>query len=107
MTEWFSPEVGPWFSMLSLLSLYACTAPWIAKGQHKTLVTSLYFSAIGLGLVFLVASLIARLLGQPQHVVWPLLMSGVVITAVFVAVMPTIFRGYAQAEQRKIIARDI
>ena len=107
MTEWFSPQVGPWFSLLSLLSLYSCTAPWISNGRHKTLVTGLYFAAIGLGLVFLGLGLVAKLLDQPGHVVGPLLLFGIVITVVFVSVMPAIFKGYAAAEQRKMVARDI
>ena len=107
MTEWFSPQVGAWFSLLSLLSLYSCTAPWIAKGQHKTLVTSLYFAAIGLGVLFLGAGLVAKLNEQPSHVVGPLLLSGAVITLVFVLVMPAVYKGYAAAEERKIVARDM
>ena len=107
MTEWFSPQTGGWFSLLSLLSLYACTAPWIAKGERKGLVTGLYFGAIGLGLAFLAVWLVARLQAQPQHVTGPLLLSGIVITIVFIAVMPAVFKSYAQAEQRKIVARDL
>ena len=39
MNEWFSPEMGRWLSLLSLLSLLACTAPWISKGKHNALAT--------------------------------------------------------------------
>lgn len=107
MTEWFSPQVGPWFSLLSLLSVYSGTAPWIARGEHKTLVTRLYFGAIALGGLFLGASLLAWLQDQPAHVVGPLLLSGFVVTVVFVAVMPVVFKGYADAEGRKMLAKDL
>ena len=107
MNEWFGPELAPWFSMLSLMSLVAGTAVWIERGEHKKLVTGIYAISTAVGGLFLVAGLIARLVDQPQHVVWPLLMSGVVITIVFVATWPIVLNGYRKAEQRKILARDM
>ena len=107
MTEWFGPEVGPWFSLLSLMSLVACVAPWVARGEHKSLVTGIYVSSLATGGVFLGAGLLARFLDQPSYVVWPLTLAGIVITACFAATLPVVLKGYAEAEQRKIVARDM
>ena len=107
MTEWFSPETSLWFPYLSLMSLVAITAIWIKKGQHKRLVTGIYIACLGVGCLFLVAGLIARWIGQPDHVAGPLLLAGVVITVCFAATMPVMLRDYAKAEQRKMLAKDI
>ncbi|HUF74344.1 MAG TPA: hypothetical protein VMR74_15785 [Gammaproteobacteria bacterium] len=107
MSEWFSPEVGPWFSWLSLMSLVAITSIWIERGQHKKLVTGIYIISVAVGGLFLVAGMVARVVDQPSYVVRPLLMSGFVITAVFAATWPVVLDGYRKAEQRKILARDM
>ena len=107
MNEWFGPEIGPWFSLLSLMSLTAGVAPWVAKGQHKSLVTGIYYASIAFGCLLLGGGIVAELTGQPGYVSGPLLLSGLVITIVFAATMPIIFKGYAEAEERKMLARDI
>lgn len=107
MTEWFGPEVGPWFSLLSLMSLAALTSIWIEKGQHRAAVTGIYIASVAFGVLLLLAGLIARLIEQPAYVSGPLLTSGVVITAVFAATWPVVLQGYARAEQRKLVARDL
>jgi hypothetical protein len=107
MNEWFGPDVAQWFPWLSLMSLTALVAPWVAKGRHKRLVNGIYITSIAFGVLLLAAGLIARFLEQPQHVSGPLMLAGVVITVVFAATMPVIVQGYAKAEERKMLARDI
>lgn len=107
MNEWFGPDVAQWFPWLSLMSLVALVAPWVAKGRHKTLVTGIYVASIAFGVLLLAAGLIGRFIEQPEHVSGPLTLAGVVITVVFAATMPVIVKGYAKAEERKIVARDI
>lgn len=107
MNEWFGPEVARLFPWLSLMSLAAISAIWIERGQHRKLVTGIYVLSIAFGGLLLAAGLTARVVEQPGHVAGPLLMSGVVITAVFAATWPVVRNGYAKAEQRKILARDM
>lgn len=107
MTEWFEPEAGRWFALFSLLSLLAATAPWIAKGQFKTLVTSLFVAALAIGCVLIGLGIYARATGQPTHVVGSLQTAGFVITIIFGVMIGVVRSGYAKAEQLKIIARDM
>lgn len=107
MTEWFTPETARWFSFLSLLSLAALTAPWVHQGRHKTFVMSLYFASIALGALLLAVAGIASLAGQPAWVVRPLLLSGVVIAAVFAGTLGNVRASYTKAEERRMLARDL
>ena len=107
MSEWFGPDVGPWFSLLSLMSLAAGVAPWVAKGQRKALVTGIYIGSIAFGTLLLVAGIVAWFAEQPPYVSGPLLLAGFVIALVFAATMPVIVKGYAEAEARKMLAQDI
>lgn len=107
MSDWFSPEVGRLFSLFSLLSLLALVAPWVQRGKHKALVTALYIAGLGLGVVLLVAGGVARWAEQPAYVVRPLSLAGLVITVVFAVMIGVVLKGYAEAEQRKMLARDI
>jgi hypothetical protein len=107
MTEWFTPEVSRWFALFSLLSLLAFAAPWIARGQHKTLITTLYAVALGIGCVLLGLSVVARIVEQPVHVIRPLTLAGVVLTVIFGVMIGVVRAGYAQAEERKMLAMDM
>jgi hypothetical protein len=107
MTEWFGPELGPWFSLLSLMSLVALTSIWIEKGQHRKTVAGIYIVSIAIGGLFFVAGVIARMVEQPEYVSGPLLLAGVVITVVFAATWPVVVKGYARAEERKVLAKDL
>lgn len=105
--EWFSLETARWFSLFSLLSILAGAGYWIEKGQYKRLVTTLFYAAIAFGGIMLMASFVARIVDQPAHVIRALTMTGVIITVVFGVTLGVVYRGYAKAEQRKILARDI
>jgi hypothetical protein len=89
------------------MSLAAITSIWIEKGQRKKLVMSIYGAAIAFGCLLFVAGAVARMLDQPAYVVGPLMLSGIVITVVFVATLPVVVNGYAKAEQRKMLAKDM
>ncbi len=107
MTEWFGPELGRWFAYFALFSLLALVAPWVEKGRHKRLVMSLYVGSLGIGCVLLGAGLVARVLEQPTHVVRPLVVTGIVMTAVFGLMLGVVRSRYGKAEERRILARDM
>ena len=107
MNAWFSPEIAPWFSFLSLFALLATVAPLAQKGKYKTLVTGVYGSAIALGLAFLIVTGLALSSAQPLYVFGPFLLTGTLLTVVFVATFPGMRRAYRDAENRKIIATNM
>jgi hypothetical protein len=107
MDPWFLPETARYFSFFSLLSLMALMSFWIKQGRHRHLVIGSFYTSIGLGVAFLLAALVAWRVGQPEHVSGALAMTGLVIAVVFAATLPVVYKGYAEADQRRIIARDI
>lgn len=105
MTEaWFSPEFAQnlkWLSLMSLLSIPA------ARGLYRRAVVSSWFAAIALGVLCLGAFAVGRLEGQPDSVLSPLLVVGVVITAVFFGTLPALMNAYREVETRKTLAQDL
>ena len=107
MTEWFSPEAGRWFALFALFALFGAATPLIVKGIYKKLVISIVFASIALGAALIALSFVARAVEQPVHVIRPLMVSGFVLVFVFGTMFVVVRQGYAQAEQRKILARDM
>ena len=107
MNAWFGPDVSLWFTYLSMFSLLATTAPLAQRGVHKTAVVGAHAGTIGVGVLLLVLGGIAVLAQQAGHVIFPLLFSGTVLTAVVSSVMPVTLRAYRDAETRKIVAKDL
>ena len=107
MEAWFSPQAARYFAFFALLSLMAFMSYWVKQGSHKNLVLGSYWVSIGLGLAMMIAAIAAWSLEQPRYVIRALAMTGFVITFVFCATMPGIYRSYQQADQRRIIAKDI
>jgi hypothetical protein len=104
---WFSVEFSRklvWFSLLSLLSVLSF---YVERGRHRTLVLSIWTVALALGVLCLGACAVGLAVGQPSHVLRPLLVVGVVVTVVFGATFNSIRRTYQDAEIRKTIAQDI
>lgn len=107
MDPWFSPDAGRWFALLSLLSLLAGCAPLIIQGRAKALVLGAFLGALGLGIALLLAAGLALLSAQPGHVSGTLGLSGIVLTIVFASLLPVVAKGYREAEQRRMLARDM
>jgi ABC-type uncharacterized transport system permease subunit len=66
-----------------------------------------FTGALGIGVVFLALTGIAALGRQPWYVVFPLLIFGGVMTAVFASTLPATLRAYREAERRKMAAKDL
>ena len=107
MNAWFGPDVSIWFSYLSRLSFLAITAPLAGRGVHKAAVVGAHAATLGIGVVLLALGGIALLAQQPRYVIFPLLFTGIVVTAVVSSVLPTTLRAYRDAEARKILAKDL
>ena len=107
MNAWFSPDASMWFAYLSMFSLLATTAPLAQRGVYKTAVIGAHAASLAVGVVLLALGGIAMLAQQPGHVIFPLLFTGVVVTAVVAFATPVTLRAYRDAEARKIVAKDL
>ena len=107
MNAWFAPEIAPWFSMFSLLSLLATFYPMASRGQRRSAVVGIFIGAVAVGVVLLATAGIAWLVKQPQHVSDTLLLSGSLVTVLCLAGLLEISRVYRQAELRRTVAKDL
>ena len=107
MEPWFTQQAAVYFSLLSFMSLMALMSYWIKQGKHRNIVFGSFYASIGLGIAFIGAALAAWIVGQPEYVIFALAMTGFVITIVFVATIPVVYKGYAEVDQRRMIAKDI
>lgn len=107
MNEWFTPDVSRWFTFLSLLALAAALESFAKRGRQRPLVTGVYALGLALGVALLGLGVVALLLGQPWHVVFPLLWSGAVTTPAFAWGMRGIRHAYEEAEARRIVAKNL
>lgn len=114
MNEWWSlaqsNQIGAWAgSGLGLLGGLAGTLCGVLtpKGRGKALVYGLFGLLILVGVVGLAAAGVAIALGQPRHVLFPLLLIGgtVLLTSVPVTIM--LPRFYAIAESRRLEAQEL
>lgn len=77
------------------------------RGKCKALVYGLAASMIGIGVISLIAGLVALILHQPYGVWYPLLLIGVVGTAVVGGLIPVIRRRYQEADKRRLEAEEL
>ncbi len=107
MEAWFSPQTAPWFSFLSLFSLLACLSECARKGLYRSRVMMTYWAALGFGIAFLLGAGTAFLLHQPKYVIFPLALTGIVITSAMSFGILGIAREYRKTEMRQSIAQDL
>jgi hypothetical protein len=74
------------------------TEPLARRGVYKQIVVGIALLALGP---------VALLAQQPRYVIFPLVFTGIIVTAVVASVMPSTLRAYHDAEARKIVARDL
>jgi CHASE2 domain-containing sensor protein len=107
MDSWFSEEFSRAFVYLAFLSFFSLLGPYAVRGRRRKLVMTVWAALIGFGVLCLGAAITAWWVGQPQHVVRPLALSGVVITVIFAGLYRTLRHAYQEAELRRIVARDL
>jgi hypothetical protein len=76
-------------------------------GRARRFVMALTTGLIGFGAILFVGGLIAFAVAQPYTVFYPLLLIGVLSSAVPLGLLPTIRRRYAEIELRMMRAHDI
>ncbi len=84
----------------------AATGYLAPRGIAKTAVLSIQGGLGVVGLVALIAGIVAVSTGQPYHVFYPLLLGGTVLTLVMGVMFPVIRGRYRRAEVRKMEAEE-
>jgi hypothetical protein len=108
-TGWWSAEAAPWIGGIGgpLIGCSGGLLGWLAgKGKARRFVLAAWKGCIAVGILFLVAAIIAFATGQPSYVSMPLFIFGIVPTVVFSAVWPSAKKSYADLEIRRMAAID-
>jgi len=77
------------------------------QGRYRTAVTTVWIAAVILGAVCLGIFALALGTGQPGHVTYPFLATGIALTVAFGGTFFPMRSGHREAELRKTVARDI
>jgi hypothetical protein len=107
MTDWFSPEVAPYFSLLSLTAGVAGFDYFARRGEHRGLVTTAYAATAVFGAILLAAGLVGLATGQPWYVPFALGFSGAVILPSCLWAIINLKRVYSESELRRSLAKDL
>ena len=104
---WFSAQLAPYLSLLSLFSLLSYCQVWADKGKHKSAVMAAYWGVTALGVVLACLGALGFALGQPQWVWGSLMLSGLLLAGLMGWATVKIGHTYAEAELRRTIASDL
>ncbi|GMV24476.1 MAG: hypothetical protein AMXMBFR58_05070 [Phycisphaerae bacterium] len=111
MAEWWTLQSGIMVgaiggSMLGVLGggLGAAAGYLAPRGRCKGLVLGTQTALVAVGVVALIAGIVALATGQPRHVYYPLLLGGFSCSVVMGSLLPVVRMRYRQAEQRRLDA---
>jgi hypothetical protein len=107
---WWSPNAAPWVGGIGgpLIGLMGGLLGWLSqKGIARTFVLTAWKCCIVFGLVCLIATVIAVVVGQPWFVAMPLCVFGVVSAIVFSATWPSARKRYDEVEIRRMASMDV
>lgn len=114
MSPWWNEAVGTYIGALGGAGIgviggtYGALAGVLAqKGQARRAVLGTHVALLVLGGLTLIAGIVAVASGQPYHVFYPLLLIGVITTAVLGGLFPVMRKRYAAAEHRRLEAEEI
>lgn len=112
-TSWWSDQQSGWLGgILGCLGglfgvLGGISGALAVKGKGRGLAFGTLYTMAGLGGLLLLLGLSALSLSQPYHVYYPLLLGGVLFTALGLGLIPNLKRTFEQAELRKMKAMDM
>jgi hypothetical protein len=114
MTEWFTQTQSVYIGAFGgagvgvlggiLGPMAGVLAP---RGKAKGLVLGLHGTVVVLGVIVLIAGIVAVSTGQPRHVWYPLLLGGGILTCVMGGLFPVVLGRYRAAEQRRMQAAEL
>ena len=111
-TSWWSDQQSGWLGgILGCLGglfgiLGGISGSLASRGKGRGLALGTLYSMAALGGLLLLLGLCALSLSQPYHVYYPLLLGGVLFTALGLGLIPQLKRTFVQAELRKMKAMD-
>jgi hypothetical protein len=106
---WWSPQTGGLVGGLlgCLMGLMGAVVGTLCSfGRCRTLCLATCWTAIGMGVVCLIAGTIALTQQQPYEVYYPLLLTGVIATSVVGGLIRTVRKRFEEAELRKMASMD-
>jgi hypothetical protein len=107
---WWDEQTAGWIGGIAG-SIIGCIGALIGTlaglGKARSFVVFLCVASIVFGAACLVAGVVALILSQPYAVYYPLLLLGVICTAVMGGNLPGIRRRYQQRELQKMTAMDV
>jgi hypothetical protein len=107
---WWGAEASGWIGGIggTVLGTFGALIGVLASlGKARRLVLGLAWGFVGLGIMALFAGAVALVCRQPFVVYYPLLLGGVIATAVFGGNLPQLRRRYQQLELRRMAALDV
>lgn len=114
MNEWWtlyqSNQIGGYGGAIlgTAMGLVGALAGMLApRGIGRRWVLGMLSLVVLVGVVSLIAGVVAVSVGQPRHVFYPLLLVGLVIGAVGGGLMPVIVMRYREADRRRLEAEEL
>jgi MFS family permease len=114
MTEWWNAQAGTWIGALGGAGLGtfggllgAAIGVCAPRGIGRKPILAIATLLIAVGVISLIAGIVAAIISQPRHVYYPLLLIGFILTVVLGSLMPVTMARYRAAEQRRIDAQSI
>lgn len=111
VTPWWDPETANLVGAIGGAGigvaggLYGAAVGLLApRGKCKALLMTAHVSMIVLGVVALVAGIVAAISGQPYAVYYPLLLGGGLVSVLFCSLLPVIATRYRHADARRLEA---
>jgi hypothetical protein len=102
---WCGAALGVLGGLIGTLS--GVTGSLAARGIGRRVVLPIWWTSAALGALLLVTGLIALIGGQPYGIWYPLTLGGSVIAVIEGALLPTIYRRYREADERRLAAAEL
>jgi hypothetical protein len=113
----------PWFDPIKFGALYggiggglfgtlggilgAAAGVLAPKGKGRTVILGSFTLLMGVGIANLILGIYALIDGQPYGIWYPLMLLGIILTAVLGGLRPVVRKRYEEAEMRKMDAAAI
>ena len=114
MTDWWTTQTGTLigaFGGAGIGVVGGCFGAAVGvlapRGIAKKFVLTLHAALVCIGVLTLIAAIVALVTSQPYHVVFPLALIGFITTVVLGPLYPVVLLRYRQAEHRKLEAEQL
>jgi hypothetical protein len=111
--EWWGEQSAGWMGSIlgffgGLFGIGGGIAGMLAsRGKGRSFANFLLSTMIAVGVILLLAGIVALSDSQPYHVYYPLLLGGILFSLCVIFIFPVMHRQYAQSELRRIQSMDV